>query len=115
MIDEILRNWALYLHTLEPVSPQPDSHCRSIEHRYIPEAGEVFSEEEKKPFIDIKQGEKVEAIVCKLNTRFKEILKARYVTYAHLSKERLAKKLRIDKFQFEADLSIAKNQVQKEL
>ena len=115
MIDEILRNWALYLQTLEPVSPQPDSHCRSIEHRYIPEAGEVFSEEEKKPFIDVKQGEKVEAIVCNLNTRFKEILKARYVTYPHLSKERLAKKLRIDKFQFEADLSIAKNQVQKEL
>jgi hypothetical protein len=115
MIDEILRNWALYLQTLEPVSPQPDSHCRSIEHRYIPEAGEVFTEENKKPFIDIQQGEKVEAIVCKLNSRFKEILKARYVTHPHLSKEKLARKLKMDKFQFEADLSIAKNYIKKEL
>ena len=44
-IEDSLQNWYIYLKSLPDGGPHIDTTCRSIEHKYTPEAGEVFDEE----------------------------------------------------------------------
>lgn len=115
-IDDILYNWVLYLNTLPKAGPLPDTTCRSIEHRYIAESGEVYEEEkESKPFVNLEQGEKVEKIICTLPINLKNIIVIMYVKCPQLSKEQIAKKLKMDKYKFDRNLYIAKQMILNKL
>ena len=52
-IEDSLQNWYIYLKSLPDGGPHIDTTCRSIEHKYTPEAGEVFDEEKKKQSFSI--------------------------------------------------------------
>jgi len=113
-IEEELQNWFLYLKNLPKPGPQPDSTCRSIEHRYQPEAGETFEEEPKEQeFYDIKQAERMEELVCRLPKKFKEIIVFRYVKFRGMADNQLAKKLKISKYEYKRDLFVAKQMLKR--
>jgi len=115
-IEDALQNWYLYLKSLPHGGPQIDTSCRSIEHRYIPEAGEVFDEEKKETeYYDIRSAERMEELVCKLPEKLKKIIILRYVKCRQLSKEQIAKKLKMDKNTFNNKLFTAKQQLSRGL
>tara|TARA_R100000773_G_C4220176_1_gene118803 strand:- start:2008 stop:2370 length:363 start_codon:yes stop_codon:yes gene_type:complete len=113
-IEDELQNWFLYLKNLPKPGPHPDSTCRSIEHRYEPEAGETFEEEPKEQeFYDIQQAERMEELVCKLPEKFKKIIVFRYVKFRWLADYHLAKKLKVSKYEFKRDLFVAKQMLKR--
>ena len=113
-VDDYLHNWVLYLRSLPIAGPVPDSTCRSIEHRFIPEAGEVFEEEKKEEvYFDKEQGELIEKIVCDLPQKYKTIVVSLYIKYPYLSKSQIAKKLKMDKYNFDKTLYLAKQLIKK--
>ncbi len=113
-LDDLINNWYLYLKDLPRVGPIPDSTCRSIEHRYIPEAGEVFDEEKnEQEYYDVEQAEKFEKLVCKLPEEYKKIIVHRYVKYRYLSDRALAKKLKFRKYEFQKKIFLARELLRK--
>lgn len=115
-IEDSLQNWYLYLKSLPEGGPHIDTTCRSIEHKYIPEAGEVFDEEKKEAeFFDISEAERVEELVCQLPEKLKKIIVYRYVKCRQLSKLQLASKLKQGKYEFEKNLFLAKSIIKRGL
>ena len=115
-IDDALQNWYLYLKSLPNGGPHIDTTCRSIEHRYMPEAGEVFDEEKKEEeFFDVEQAERVEELVCQLPEKLKKIIVYRYVKCRQLSKSQLAARLKLGKYEFEQGLFLAKSIISRGL
>jgi DNA-directed RNA polymerase specialized sigma24 family protein len=115
-IEDSLQNWYLYLKSLPEGGPHIDTTCRSIEHKYLPEAGEVFDEEKKETeFFDGREAERVEELVCQLPEKLKKIIVYRYVKCRQLSKSQLASKLKQGKYEFEQNLFLAKSIIQRGL
>ena len=113
-IEDALHNWYLYLKSLPDGGPHVDTTCRSIEHKYTPEAGEGFDEETKETeFFDIEQAERMEELVCKLPKELKKIIVYRYVKCRQLSKSQLAGRLKMGKYAFEQGLFLAKSILKK--
>lgn len=103
-----INNWFIYLKNLPRVGPIPDTTCRSIEHRYIPEAGEVFDEEKnEEEFYDLEQAERMEKAVCKLPKEYKKIIVYRFVKFRYLSDRALAKKFKLRKHEFQKKVSLS--------
>ena len=113
-LDDLINNWYLYLKDLPRVGPIPDSTCRSIEHRYIPEAGEVFDEEKnEQEYYDVEQAEKFEKLVCKLPEEYKKIIVYRFVKFRYLPDTALAKKFRLRKHEFQRKVFLARELLRK--
>ncbi len=109
-VEDALQNWYSYLKSLPEGGPHVDTTCRSIEHKYVPEAGEVFDEEKKEPeFFNTQQAERVEGLVCQLPEKLKKIIVYRYVKCRQLSKSQLAARLKLGKYEFEQGLFLAKS------
>lgn len=115
-VEDALQNWYSYLKSLPDGAPHVDTTCRSIEHKYVPEAGEVFDEEKKETeFFDTQQAERVEKLVCQLPEKFKKIIVYRYVKCRQLSKSQLAARLKMGKYEFEQCLFLAKSIISRGL
>lgn len=110
-LDDRLKNWAMYLKKLPAPEPLPDEHCRSIEHKFLAESGEVWEEHQEKVFVDFKDGERVESIVTQLNNDLKKVIKARFILFPHLHAKEVAQKIKMSEQQFETLLAIARQKI----
>ena len=82
MLKDRLFNWA---HAVQgETGPQPDTHCRSAERNYLPEAGAVWDEDETDQIVpDYMDADIVETAVCSLREELRVVIKARYVSFPY--------------------------------
>lgn len=73
-----LRNWGEWLNHDANIGPAPD-RCRSLESRYIPEAGDVWEEAPKLHVVpDVTDAEHIEKLISTLDCAERWALAMRY-------------------------------------
>ena len=110
-LDLRLQNWAWYL-SYGVVGPQPDTTCRSFEKNYVPELGNLYTEQEPHYEPDQLDGDLIEQSVKGLPLQHRRILKARYVSHPYASLGQLAHHLRISTHKLELEIGYAKRRLQ---
>lgn len=110
-LDARLQNWAWYL-SYGVVGPQPDTTCRSFEKNYVPELGNLYTEQEPHYEPDHADGNLIEQSVKGLPLKHRQILKARYVSHPYASLGQLAHHLRMSTHKLELEIGYAKRRLQ---
>ena len=110
-LDARLQNWAWYL-SYGVVGPQPDTTCRSFEKNYVPELGNLYTEQEPHYEPDHQDGDLIEQSIKGLPLKHRQILKARYVSHPYASCGQLAHHLRMSPHKLELEIGYAKRRLQ---
>ena len=110
-LDARLQNWAWYL-SYGVIGPQPDTTCRSFEKNYVPELGNLYTEQEPHYEPDHQDGDLIEQSVKGLPLKHRQILKARYVSHPYASLGQLAHHLRMSPHKLELEIGYAKRRLQ---
>jgi hypothetical protein len=110
-LDLRLQNWAWYV-SYGVVGPQIDTTCRSFEKNYLPELGNLYTDQEPIYEPDQLDGDLIEQSVKGLPLQHRRILKARYVSHPYASLGQLAHHLRISTHKLELEIGYAKRRLQ---
>lgn len=114
MLKDRLFNWALAIQG--ETGPQPDTHCRSAERNYLPEAGAVWEDDDTAEILpDYMDADIVEKAVCSLREELRVVIKARYVSFPYHNINHVAHFIRMSPRKFQTNLDEAHRRLSNKL
>jgi hypothetical protein len=114
MLRDRLTNWAFAIQG--DTGPQPDTHCRSAEKMYLPEAGSIWDDEPEDVYTaDYQDADIVEREVCNLRSDLRAVIKAKYVSFPYHNNNHVAHFIRMSPKKFQSTLDEAHRRLSKKL
>jgi len=109
-----LINWSFAMQG--STAPKGPDTCASAERFYIPEAGDVWSDEtDDKIEVDLLDAELVEKCVCELNAALRAVVKAKYISYPYENEYYCSHRVRMSPNKFKERLDEAHRKLSKKL
>lgn len=113
MLRDRLVNWAFAMTGY--VGPEIPDTCASAERHYVPEAGDVWDDEDAPFKPDLLDAELVEKEVCNLRDELRMVVKAKYISYPYESDYYCSHRVRMSPKKFKERLDEAHRRLEKRL
>lgn len=110
VVHERLVNWANWaVQQVLPDQPQ----CKSMESKYVPEAGETWEDSEPEVVIDEIDAQEMENLIINLPPTLRLVIKLRYISFPYFTMATVSRKARMSVEQFERSLKDAKRKLSR--